>query len=80
LTGIISGCSTITIFPFSIGHHVGSGKSDANEFIIVRLDKTLAISEHVKDHDDEWWDDDGDDRGRVKRDIPRVRWPLLPVA
>jgi glycerophosphoryl diester phosphodiesterase len=49
-------------FPLSIGHHVGLGKLDDNEFIVVRLDKPLAISEHVKDHDDERWDDEGDDR------------------
>jgi glycerophosphoryl diester phosphodiesterase len=26
-------------FPFSIGRHVGSGKPDDNEFIVIRLDK-----------------------------------------
>lgn len=46
-------------FPFSIGRHVGSGKPDDNELIVIRLDKPPAIPEHGKDYDDERWDDDG---------------------
>lgn len=49
-------------FPFSIGHHVGSGKPDDNELIVIRLDKPPVIPEHGKEHDGERWDDDEDDR------------------
>ena len=31
-------------FPFSVGRHVGSGRPDDNEFIILRLDKPLALA------------------------------------
>jgi hypothetical protein len=49
---------------FSVQHrrHVGSDKPDDNEFIVIRVDMPLAIPEHRKDHDDERWDDDEDDR------------------
>jgi len=50
-------------FPFSIGRHVGSGKPDDNEFIIIELDRPL---HDVKDddhrNDDEKEDDDDDKR------------------
>lgn len=44
-------------FPFSVGRHVGSGKPDDNEFIIIELDRPL---HDVKD--DEMEDNDDDDR------------------
>jgi hypothetical protein len=33
-----------------------------SELIVIRLDKPPAIPEHGKDHDDERWDGDEDDR------------------
>lgn len=39
-------------FPFSVGRHVGSGRPDDNEFIIIKLDKPLDILAADRGHDD----------------------------
>lgn len=45
-------------FPFSIGRHVGSGKPDDNEFIIIELDESLDLPRgKQRDRGDDRWDD-----------------------